>query len=409
MKVRQKIIFPFLLIILALPTLAPAHLPDQSYIYLQVLKDSIKGRYEITASDLNRALGLELPKELKEEDLNPHLAKIQEYLRENSSFSTEKDGRYKIVFTEPTVLDGGYLGDFAQINFDLEGMSGVPDTLDVSYDAFVKDVSGHKSLLLIEQNWKAGIFNNESIHSLEFSRNDTKQKLEIVEGSLWQGFKAMVRSGVWHIWIGFDHILFLIALLLPSVLTRRLSDEDFAPENEKKGFWKPTEEFKPALIKVIKIVTCFTIAHTVTLSLAALGIVELPSRLVESIIAFSIALAAFHNIRPLVNGREWIIAFGFGLFHGFGFASVLAEKGLGGDYLVLSLFGFNLGVEIGQLAIILLLFPVLFLLRKTSFYKIILIAGSVFLIFVSIYLFVERAFDIDLPLGGYILRALGIM
>ena len=157
---------------------------------------------------------------------------------------------------------------------------------------------------------------------------------------------------------------------------------------------------------VIKIVTCFTIAHTITLSLAALGIITLPSRLIESVIAISIALAAFHNIRPLVNGKEWIIAFVFGLFHGFGFASVLAEKGIGGDYLVLSLFGFNLGVEIGQLAIIMLIFPVLFLLRKTSFYRIILIVGSAFLIFMSLYWFTERIFDIELPLGDFVVRTL---
>ena len=117
--------------------------------------------------------------------------------------------------------------------------------------------------------------------------------------------------------------------------------------------WIPVERLKPALKNVVKIVTFFTIAHSITLCLAAFQIISLPPRLIESIIAISIALAAIHNIYPLFSGKEWLIAFVFGLFHGFGFASVLAEKGLAGNYLGLSIFGFNLGVEIGQLAIIL--------------------------------------------------------
>jgi len=143
--------------------------------------------------------------------------------------------------------------------------------------------------------------------------------------------------------------------------------------------------------------------------LAAFEIISLPSRLIESIIAFSIALAAIHNIYPLIAGKEWLIAFVFGLFHGFGFASILAEKGLGGDYLVLSVFGFNLGVEIGQMAIIVLVFPILYLLRKTFLYPKIRVFGSIFLIFVALYWFIERAFNVDFPVGKIILKTLGLL
>jgi hypothetical protein len=202
----------------------------------------------------------------------------------------------------------------------------------------------------------------------------------------------------------------LFALVLPSVLVlNSLRDEKESPSIDRTGIWSPSERFRPAFIKVLKIVTSFTIAHTITLSLAALQIVSLPSRFVESIIALSIALAAIHNIKPLVVKQEWVIAFFFGLFHGFGFAGILAEKGFGGEYLVLTLLGFNLGVEIGQLAIIAIMFPVLFVLRKTRIYPKLLVIGSLFLIFVSLYWFIERAFEIDLPLGGIILRALGLL
>ena len=163
--------------------------------------------------------------------------------------------------------------------------------------------------------------------------------------------------------------------------------------------WLPVLRFGPAFWYILTIVTFFTIAHSVTLALAALDVINLSSRVVESIIAISIALAAVHNITPIFKGREWLIALIFGLFHGFGFASVLGEKGLSGDYMVLSLLGFNLGVELGQVAIICLAFPVLFLLRKSIAYPKIVTYGSVLLILISLYWFIERAFEVDLPLG----------
>jgi len=170
--------------------------------------------------------------------------------------------------------------------------------------------------------------------------------------------------------------------------------------------WKAVEKFKPAIIYVITIITFFTISHCITLSLAALDIFNLPSRFVETLIALSIALAAWHNIKPIFK-KDWMIAFGFGLFHGFGFASVLGDIGLSGEYMVLSLLGFNLGVEIGQVAIICVIFPILFYLRSTKYYARILVYGSLILIAISLYWFVERAFDIDMLLDNYVGDILG--
>ena len=124
------------------------------------------------------------------------------------------------------------------------------------------------------------------------------------------------REGVWHIWIGYDHILFLLSLLLPAVLWR------------SGGHWVPVPGFRPALTEVVKVVTAFTLAHSVTLSLAVLKVIALPARLVESAIAASVLLAALNNLYPLVTSRRWLVAFGFGLVHGLGFASVLLDLGL---------------------------------------------------------------------------------
>src|SRR5262249_30538281 len=115
--------------------------------------------------------------------------------------------------------------------------------------------------------------------------------------------------------------------------------------SSRKVRWLPVPQFRGAFIAVVKIVTAFTLAHSITMSLAALGFVQLPSRLVESCIAASVAIAALNNIWPFFRERAWLIAFVFGLVHGFGFASVLRDLGLPRSSLALALVGFNLGVE----------------------------------------------------------------
>src|SRR5262249_57911702 len=117
-------------------------------------------------------------------------------------------------------------------------------------------------------------------------------------------------EGVWHIWTGYDHLLFLLSLLLPAVFIR----------SAVAGWrWEPANNFRAAFLDVVKVVTAFTLAHSVTLSLAALGFVSPPSRWIESAIALSVVLAALNNIWPLVHAGRWVIALCFGLVHGFGF------------------------------------------------------------------------------------------
>jgi hypothetical protein len=200
-----------------------------------------------------------------------------------------------------------------------------------------------------------------------------------------QQFKQYLVEGIWHIWIGFDHILFLLSLLLPAVLVLH------------GKIWQGAERFGQAWKEVLWVVTSFTVAHSITLSLAALGLVSLPSRLVESAIALSVVLAAANNVWPVVAHRRWVVAFCFGLIHGFGFASVLAELGLPTDALALSLLGFNLGVETGQLAIVAVFLPVAFALRHTAFYrKGVFVGGSLLTMLVAALWLVERVFDLKL-------------
>ena len=201
------------------------------------------------------------------------------------------------------------------------------------------------------------------------------------------GMAAQIREyfvhGVWHIWKGLDHVLFLLALLLPSVLRR------------EHGRWQGTPRLRTCLIDVLRVVTAFTLAHSITLSLAALGMVMLPARLVESTIAASVLLAALNNLWPLVGEGRWVVAFAFGLIHGFGFASVLTDLGLPRDALAGALVGFNLGVEAGQLAIVLAFIPLAWPLRTSRLYRYgVLGLGSAAVAALSTIWLIERVFDL---------------
>jgi len=146
-------------------------------------------------------------------------------------------------------------------------------------------------------------------------------------------------------------------------------------------------------LSLAKIVTAFTLAHSVTLKLAALDLVELADRLVEAVIALSIATVAAENLflRPVVS-RRWLVSFCFGLVHGFGFSAALRELGLPAHGLLLSLFGFNAGVEIGQAVVVAVALPSLALLRRTRWERRMVWSSSVAILLVGVILFVERAF-----------------
>lgn len=388
-----------ILSLLLISNLAEAHNPGQSYLYFSTYQDRIEGEFQAKAQEWNEALGTNLPKIFTKEDLEAILPQIKKYILENVSVSSEL-GEHRIIFTELDVLiETESLGTFSRVYFRLDNISKIPEQLEVTYDLFFENDSNHRALLLQAYNWKAGLLDNESVYSAIFTPTNTTQVLDLSKATTWNGFISMVKMGMWHIWIGIDHIFFLLALVLPAVVNRLPNRKSII---EIFTQWEGVEKFKPAFWYLVKIVTFFTIAHSITLSLAALGVISLNARIVESIIALSIALAALHNIIPIFKHKEWLIAFGFGLFHGFGFAGGLADKGLSGEYMALTLFGFNFGVEIGQLLIVLIMFPLLFFMRKTKVYSYSVVLGSTALIVLSLIWTYERFFDVNIPIRAIV-------
>jgi hypothetical protein len=177
--------------------------------------------------------------------------------------------------------------------------------------------------------------------------------------------------------------LFLASLLLPAVLELR----------ERR--WRPVETLRPACVSVLRVVTMFTLAHSITLWLAVTGYVTLPSRLVEASIAISIVITAANNLYPVLPLSRSAIAFLFGLVHGFGFANVLLDLGLTKIALATALLGFNVGVELGQVAIVLTFMPLAFLFRDTTFYRLVVFRfGSAAVGVIGVLWTVERLFNL---------------
>lgn len=218
-------------------------------------------------------------------------------------------------------------------------------TLRIDYRLLFDRDPQHRALITVRQAGKV-------------SNGIARPDATVMEATLDGGnpFVDFVREGVHHILIGYDHLAFLISLLLPAALIRAARR------------WQPSPGLRSSFLHILGIVTAFTVAHSITLSLAALGWITPASRWVEAAIAASVLLAALNNIWPVVTKRVWVVAFVFGLIHGFGFAGALAELGLPLQSRLLALFGFNLGVELGQLAVVVVLLPLLFLLRKQHWY-----------------------------------------
>lgn len=241
------------------------------------------------------------------------------------------------------------------------------------------------------------LFDRDSLHRglVEITSGDTRsltvlspdqQVVDLTAGPIgaWSTFKTFLYEGIVHLLAGLDHILFLLVLILPATLITR--------EQQDQG---KDRSLKSRLLQLTGIVTAFTVAHSITLALSALNIVRLPIAWVEIVIALSIAAAALNVVWPFLGRKTWKLAFAFGLVHGFGFASVLADLTGGISNLAVALAGFNLGVEFGQLGLLVIGFPLLYALAHVKVYQrivvplILLGVGAVSLMWVA-----ERASSI---------------
>ncbi|MGI9612288.1 MAG: HupE/UreJ family protein [Acidimicrobiales bacterium] len=379
---------------------ASAHTGDQSYLYLDVTESSLTGRIEAPVRDLRTAVGLELEGSDAEilAELQANADTLHSYFDDHFDIGTaEADwpisfDSIELFYSDLPEADDNYvLFPFVvDVSSTVESEGGVPRVFDVRFDPFFDEVDGRDALLLIGNDWEAGVIENGRTVLATFDGDNRTQSVDLGDTGWFKNFVASGELGINHIKTGPDHILFVLVLLLPSVLV-------FTTR------WQPAASFGAALWRVLKIVTMFTVAHSITFTLAGLDLLPLPSpRIVESIIAISIAAAALHNIRPIAPNREWLISFAFGLFHGMGFASLVSGLDVDRSTQLVSLLGRNVGIEIGQAMVVLLLFPALFLLRRTRYYRPFFVGFSVFLAVISIGWMIERLFEADLGIDAIV-------
>jgi hypothetical protein len=362
-----------MLALVAMPALA--HKPSDSYLAFKVDPSSgVTGQWDIALRDLDFAIGLDADGDgnITWGETRAKHAEIAAYAL--ARLAVQADGADCTVNVPDQLIDKHSDGAYTVLQLALACAQQNPKQLTISYRLFADIDPQHRGLLKLEADGQArtAIFGPES----------RQQQFKLEKASNLTQFIDYAREGVWHIWVGFDHILFLLSLLLPAVLIWQ------------RERWQAAARFSTSFIEVAKVVSAFTLAHSITLSLATLGVVALPTRLVESAIAASVVLAALNNVWPVLHGRLWTVAFGFGLIHGFGFASVLADLGLPSGALALALIGFNVGVELGQLAIVGVFLPLAFVLRRSWFYqRLVVIGGSLLIAAIAAVWLAERAFN----------------
>jgi HupE / UreJ protein len=363
------------IVALVIASLSPAsaHKSSDSYLSLQLKGQKISGQWDVALRDLDYALGLDVNNDgiITWGELRGLQSPIASYLL--AHLTLQSDGNPCATHVVEHLVDDHSDGAYEVLRFEADCV-GPPQILQVGYDFFFDLDPQHRGLVRLEANGQT--------HTAVLSPSQKTWRVERGAASWFRTFLDYTNEGVWHIWTGFDHILFLCALLLPAVLTYR------------GGCWVGVAQFGEALRNVVKIVTAFTLAHSIMLSLAVLGFISLPSRLVESAIAVSVIAAALNNLHPVIQSRLWVAAFGFGLVHGLGFANVLTELGLPTDALAVALVSFNLGVEIGQLAIVCAILPLAHLCRHSWLYpRVVLRAGSLCIVAIAFVWLIERSFD----------------
>lgn len=326
---------------------ALAHKSSDAFLYIDLDQQEKVARLDLAVVDLARAFPLDTDNDgrITWGELTDSMPNLAERLSLEIAFT--RGGVACALSWQAQGLsrhsDGAYLS--------LRLVPGCPadaegrDRLD--YHLFFEQDPLHRLLVMTRQN------DREQLQAV--GPNQTRLAMDSPP-SAWETARSFMWEGMLHLWIGYDHMLFLLALVLPAAVRR------------EKGRWVVEDRLGTAVKDVVMIVTAFTIAHSITLVIATLGMVQLPIEWVETVIALSIVAAAINVFRPFMGQRRYLMGFAFGLIHGFGFASVLSGFIAGSAERALALASFNVGVELAQLAVVLLAVPLIFLVRKQWLY-----------------------------------------
>jgi HupE / UreJ protein len=329
------------IVLLALCATAWAHKPSDAHLALSADGKTVTGRLDIAVRDLDGALQIDNGDgRITWAELQAASPRIADYVRSRIAIAG-----CPLTLGTAQLVD---LSDGAYWSLPLNAAcTTTPSELFVTYNLLFDLDAQHRGLIHVGAQTIV-------------VRDGSPIRIDLADHT---SVASFVREGVLHIFGGIDHILFLLCLVLPAVF------------QTKRARWQAATSMRDVALEVLETVTAFTLAHSITLVISAVGLISLPSRFVETAIALSVVAAALNNLFRTIDAR-WAVAFALGLLHGFGFSSVLIDLGLPSRELIGALLGFNVGVEIGQAAIVLVTIPVLYLIRRTLAYQALLWGGS---------------------------------
>ena len=341
---------------------AQAHSSSNSYITVSTFKEDLVLRADINFRDIDLVFDLDQNKDGKVSwgEALIKKAELKAWLEQGIQVSTpsQKCALEQIDIKASEHADGTYLS--AEWTVSCLGLvEDVLSGLALRYGLMFDQDNLHRALVKID------LPNSQSSAILSPERPEIN--LTNANGAMFDVLARYVLEGVWHIWIGIDPVLFLLSLLILAFLE---------PSRKSLIQWPAVINAKTAVLDVLKVVTAFTLAHSITLGLTIFKWLEPSADLIEPVIALSVVAAALNNLLGWAALRRWQLAFAFGLVHGFGFANVLVDLGLPSDQLAIALGGFNLGVELGQIAIVLVVLPLAWWLRNTIFYRGVVVVGG---------------------------------
>lgn len=370
---------------------ARAHDVPPSLVMLDIGRDAIDVELQIQLSELGTAL--QLPLAADPEAVIPQYGTlIEQYVGERMQLRS-RDGRvYRLSFgpleLRRTDNPNWNSNDWLVVHARMEAPAGAStEVFTLDYSVIVQRVVSHNALIYVRRDLRNGLLGDKPMPIGLMGFGKAHLDVNGSAGSWWQGFRHLFTLGLRHIAEGPDHLLFLLALLLPAPLAAR------------GGRWRLRKSMAQSARTIVGVVSGFTIGHSLTLALAAFGWVAVPTRAVEVLIAVSILVSCIHAWRPLFAGREIWIASAFGLVHGLAFAEMLSGLNFDGTTLALSLLGFNLGIEAMQLLVIAMVLPILLLLSAGSRYARVRGAGVLFAGACALGWIGERAFGLRNPLG----------
>lgn len=366
------------LILWSVTTASFAHQTGNSYLYVQ----QADGQLKIDLDFYVRDLGNLLQKPGAEPEPAPPPEKIQALQAEitqliEKSLNIEADDQpLALSFVRQSVVlhnDGLYVRQ----QFTAPAIDQQARFVVIRYGFFTQNDKLGRAFFRMA-------LNGDEISSV-FDQATTTQRFALGETKRSSTILLFTQEGAKHIWEGPDHLLFLLTLLLPGLL---LWGEKTSTLNEPV----PTVgSHRAAWLFALKVITAFTVAHSITLAMASLGLISLPDKLIESVIALSIMISALLNLQQRLRINHWLLAFSFGLIHGMGFANGLKELGLSASYFIETLIAFNVGVELGQLSIVLLVaVPSVWLVRSDTGRRRVMRWGSIAVLVISTVWFIER-------------------